>query len=114
MLQLLTNKPFIAAFLGFLVAQLMKVFIYRDFKSFGRYGGMPSAHVATVSALSWEVARVTGFGSPETAIAAIFLAVVASDAVGLRRKVDPNSGHTLFEAIAGFFLGMLIAFLIPK
>ncbi|ABR31161.1 acid phosphatase [Thermosipho melanesiensis] len=111
---LLTNNALITAFFGFLTAQFLKVIIYKDIKSFGRYGGMPSAHVATVSALAWKVARITGYNSTETAIAAIFLAIVASDAVGLRRKVDPNSGHTFTEALAGFLLGTLIAFIIPK
>jgi hypothetical protein len=114
MLQLLSNKALMAAFFAFLSAQILKVIIYRDIKSFGRYGGMPSAHVATTAALAWEVARLTGYNSPETAIAAIFLSIVASDAVGLRRKVDPNSGHTLIEAILGFILGTIIAFIIPK
>ncbi|ONN26669.1 acid phosphatase [Thermosipho affectus] len=113
-MHLLANNALLTAFFAFLIAQFLKVLIYKDIKSFGRYGGMPSAHVATVSALAWKVARITGYDSPNTAIAAIFLAIIASDAVGLRRKVDPNSGHTFIEALAGFLLGTFLAFIIPK
>ncbi|WP_228288209.1 divergent PAP2 family protein [Thermosipho ferrireducens] len=113
MLALLKNMPLIAAALAFFFAQMIKVVIYRDLRVFGRYGGMPSAHVATVSALAWATGRVTGFDSPITAVAGILLSVVAADAVGLRRKVDPNSGHTLMEAVVGFALGMLVAYLLP-
>ncbi|MBO8160338.1 MAG: divergent PAP2 family protein [Thermosipho sp. (in: Bacteria)] len=112
MLDLFKNIPLLAAVLGFLASQFIKVIIYKDIKAFGRYGGMPSAHISTLSALAWTIAQTTGYDSPQTAIAAIFLAVTASDAVGLRRKVDPNTGHTMAEAVAGFILGMIIAFLI--
>lgn len=112
MLDLFKNIPLLASFLAFLSSQILKIIIYRDIKSFGRYGGMPSAHIATLSALAWSVARTTGYDSPQTAISTILLAVIASDAVGLRRKVDPNTGHTMIEAIAGFILGMIVAFII--
>jgi len=88
--------------------------IQRIFCVFGRYGGMPSAHVATTSALAWAVGYTTGFDSPLTAIAAIFLAITTADAVGLRRNVDPNKGHTLMEAIYGFLLGWIVALLTVK
>ncbi|MEN3042972.1 MAG: divergent PAP2 family protein, partial [Fervidobacterium sp.] len=92
--ELLKNVCFLSAFFGFLGAQFIKVIIYKDVKVFGRYGGMPSAHVATTSALAWAVGYTTGFQSPMTAVAAIFLAITTADAVGLRRNVDPNNGHT--------------------
>jgi acid phosphatase family membrane protein YuiD len=108
------NPSFMSAFFGFLAAQFLKVVIYKDFRVFGRYGGMPSAHVATTSALAWAVGYTTGFDSPLTAIAAIFLAITTADAVGLRRNVDPNKGHTLMEAIYGFLLGWIVALLTVK
>lgn len=107
---LIRNVPFLAAFFGFLSAQFLKVAIYKDIKVFGRYGGMPSAHVATTSALAWATGFVTGFESPFTAIAAILLAITTADALGLRRNVDPNKGHTLMEVIYGFLLGWFVAF----
>ncbi|WP_448375571.1 divergent PAP2 family protein [Fervidobacterium sp.] len=113
-LGLLKNVSFMSAFFGFMSAQLLKVIIYKDFRVFGRYGGMPSAHVATTSALAWAVGYTTGFSSPETSIAAIFLAITTADAVGLRRNVDPNKGHTLMEVIYGFLLGWLVAVLTVK
>lgn len=108
------NLAFISALLSFLSAQFLKVFIYKDIRVFGRYGGMPSAHVATTSALAWSVGYITGFDSPMTAIAGIFLAITTSDAVGLRRTIDPNKGHTLMEVIYGFLLGWLVAFLVVR
>uniref|UniRef100_A0A7C4GDD2 Acid phosphatase n=1 Tax=Fervidobacterium thailandense TaxID=1008305 RepID=A0A7C4GDD2_9BACT len=114
MVDLFKNVPFLSAFFGFLSAQFAKVLIYKDIRVFGRYGGMPSAHVATASALAWAVGYTTGFSSPETAIAAIFLAITTADAVGLRRNVDPNKGHTLMEVVYGFTLGWLVALVTVK
>ncbi|HOK87820.1 MAG TPA: divergent PAP2 family protein [Fervidobacterium sp.] len=111
---LLHNLAFISAVIGFLSAQVIKVIIYKDLRVFGRYGGMPSAHVATTSALAWSIGYVSGFESPMTALAAILLAITTSDAVGLRRNIDPNKGHTLMEVIYGFLLGWLVAFLVVK
>jgi len=113
-LGLIKNPSFMSAFFGFFSAQVVKVFIYKDIRVFGRYGGMPSAHVATTSALAWAVGYQTGFNSPMTAIAAIFLAITTADAVGLRRNVDPNKGHTLMEVIYGFLLGWVVAILTTK
>ncbi len=111
---LTNNKAFVASFFGFFASQLLKTLIYKDIRVFGRYGGMPSSHVATTSALAWAIALTTGYDSPYTAIAGIFMAITTADAVGIRRKVDPNSGHTLLEVISGFFLGMIVAFVTIK
>ncbi len=108
------NKAFVASFFGFFTSQFLKTLIYKDIRVFGRYGGMPSSHVATTSALAWAIALTTGYDSPYTAIAAIFMAITTADAVGIRRKIDPNSGHTLLEVVAGFFLGMIVAFATVK
>ncbi len=113
-IELFKNICFLSAFFGFLAAQFLKVIIYKDFRVFGRYGGMPSAHVATTSALAWSVGYTTGFSSPTTAVAAIFLAITTADAVGLRRNVDPNKGHTLMEVIYGFILGWVVALVTVK
>lgn len=113
-LELFKNIPFLSSLFGFLLAQFVKVIIYKDFRVFGRYGGMPSAHVATTSALAWSVGYVEGFSSPVTAVAAIFLSIVTADAVGLRRNVDPNKGHTIIEVLYGFLLGWLVAFVTVK
>ncbi|MFN6992139.1 MAG: divergent PAP2 family protein [Fervidobacterium sp.] len=112
--ELFKNVPFLSSFFGFLSAQFIKVIIYKDIRVFGRYGGMPSAHVATTSALAWAVGYTEGFTSSTTAVAAIFLSIVTADAVGLRRNVDPNKGHTIMEVIYGFLLGWLVAFLTVK
>ena len=112
--ELFKNTCFLSALFGFLSAQFLKVIIYKDIRVFGRYGGMPSAHVATTSALAWSVGYTTGFSSSQTAIAAIFLSIVTADAVGLRRNVDPNKGHTFMEVIYGFFLGWIVALITVK
>jgi acid phosphatase family membrane protein YuiD len=94
-------------------------------------GGMPSAHTSVVVALASYVGLVNGFDSALFGVALCFAMVVAYDAVKVRYAVGRNAlalnkiidqgnhkvdtvkivkGHTIAEAIAGFFLGLLIGF----
>ncbi len=105
-------------------------------------GGMPSAHSASVSALSIAVCRLCGFASAEFAIAFMFACIVMYDATSVRRQAGEHAkainivvdrvdnledddeeldikelkevlGHTPFEVMAGSLLGILIAMIIP-
>lgn len=49
-------------------------------------GGMPSAHSATVCALTVAIARLMGISSPEFAICVVLAGVVMYDAMGVRRS----------------------------
>ena len=115
------------------------VFRYRrfDFRWFVGTGGMPSSHAAGASCLATSVGIVYGFNSVYFALAAAFAIVVMFDAQGVRRAAGKQArilnkitediywrgkigddrlrellGHTPIEVIAGFLLGVLIAFLV--
>ncbi len=105
-------------------------------------GGMPSAHSASVSALTIAVCRWVGFATPEFAITFMFASIVMYDATSVRRQagehakainivvdkvdsLDDNDknldikelkevlGHTPIEVMAGSLLGILIAMIMP-
>jgi len=107
-----------------------------DFRWFVGTGGMPSSHASGASCLATAVGLEYGFNSVYFALAASFALVVMFDAQGVRRasgkqarilnkitediywqgRIDESRlreliGHTPFEVIVGFLLGVLIAFL---
>ena len=90
--ELISNRIFIAAATGWLVAQVLKTMIHliltKDFvaERLVGSGGMPSSHSATVCALVTATCYEFGPGSFEFAMAAIFAIVVMYDAMGVRRE----------------------------
>jgi acid phosphatase family membrane protein YuiD len=105
-----------------------------DFRWFVGTGGMPSSHAAGASCLATAVGLEYGFNSVYFALAAAFALVVMFDAQGVRRasgrqarilnkitediywqgRIEESRlreliGHTPFEVIVGFLLGVLIA-----
>jgi len=105
-----------------------------DFRWFIGTGGMPSSHAAGASCLATAIGLNYGFDSVYFALAASFAIVVMFDAQGVRRATGKQArilnkitediywkgkvgedrlrelvGHTPFEVIMGFFLGVLIA-----
>jgi len=107
-----------------------------DFRWFIGTGGMPSSHAAGASCLSAAMGFEYGFSSPYFALAAAFAIVVMFDAQGVRRAAGKQArilnkitediywkgrvpearlrelvGHTPVEVIAGFIIGILIAFI---
>jgi hypothetical protein len=105
-----------------------------DFRWFVGTGGMPSSHAAGASCLATATALEYGFNSIYFALAASFAIVVMFDAQGVRRatgrqahilnkitediywrgRIDDGRlreliGHTPFEVIVGFLLGVAIA-----
>jgi len=106
-----------------------------DFRWLVGTGGMPSAHVSGASCLATAVGLAYGFNSALFALAGSFAIVVMFDAQGVRRatgrqarilnkitediywqgKINESRlreliGHTPIEVIAGFLLGIVIAF----
>lgn len=92
-----------------------------------KYGGIPSSHSATVTALTLAVGIQTGIYSVQFAICAMLAILVIRDAYGLRmiierqsrvinslikaghRHLEPLSeevGHTPLEVIAGVCVGI--------
>lgn len=90
--QLFTNRIFLCAATGWLVAQVLKtlihLFITREFvaERLVGSGGMPSSHSSTVCSLAAAVCYEYGAGGYEFAIAAFFAIVVMYDAMGVRRE----------------------------
>lgn len=89
---LLSNKILIAAFFGWLIAQIIKTILYivvnKEFNSERLLGdgGMPSSHSATVMALVTSTWFYYGAGSFEFAISGVLALIVMHDAMGVRRE----------------------------
>lgn len=98
-------------------------------------GGMPSSHSALVTSLAAAIGMRDGVTSSSFALAMVFAAVVMYDAAGIRHAVSIQArllnklideyvsrgewnerrlrellGHTRIEVVAGFFLGLAVAF----
>ena len=94
---ILSNKILLAAFWGWLVAQVLKTLIYVAVnKSFNPErllgdGGMPSSHSATVMALVTSTAFYYGPETFEFAVTAILALIVMHDAMGVRRETGKQA-----------------------
>lgn len=95
--QLFQNHVLIAAGVAWLIAQVLKFFIYAIVEH--RFclerlkgdGGMPSAHSATVVTLAIMTGHTAGWDSILFAIAIILAIVVMHDATGVRRETGKQS-----------------------
>ena len=117
------NVPLWAAFFSWCSAQAIKMAL--DF------GGMPSAHSATVAGLATSVGLVAGWDSLALAVAAVFAIITMFDAATVRRaaglqaqvlneiadalrktrriraaKLKELLGHTRKEVLAGLLWGI--------
>ncbi|MCH5270397.1 MAG: divergent PAP2 family protein [Lachnospiraceae bacterium] len=90
--ELFSNKIFICAVTGWLIAQILKTFIHMLFtKKFVAErlvgsGGMPSSHSSTVCALAASAGILYGPSSFEFGISLILAIIVMYDAMGVRRE----------------------------
>ncbi len=90
--QLFSNNIFVAAALGWCVAQVLKTIIHlilsKEFvaERLVGSGGMPSSHSATVCALATATYFEYNATSFEFAMAVIFAIIVMYDARGVRRE----------------------------
>ena len=134
------SRPLVLALGSSVAAQLTKFFVTlgRDgslnFKRLVELGGMPSAHSASVAALSTGVALEQGVASPLFGVTAFFSLMTMYDAAGIRRSAGRQAevlnrivddlqvtgrvredrllellGHTPFEVLAGAALGVVFA-----
>ena len=141
--QLGGNRELWAAFIAWLAAQLIKTLLsLRKTRKLNlsyivASGGMPSSHSALVTALATAAARLSGLGSPNFALAAIFAGVVMYDAAGVRLAVSRQArvlnlmmddffherglaenrmreliGHTPIQVFAGALLGLAFGLLL--
>ena len=95
--QLLNNEILLASFFGWLIAQILKTFIYVAVnKSFNPErllgdGGMPSSHSATVMALVTATGLNFGADTFQFAIAAVVALITMHDAMGVRRETGKQA-----------------------
>lgn len=86
------SYPILAALLGMLIAQFIKIPIHflttreLNWKLMFSTGGMPSSHAATVIALTTAIGLTSGVSSNEFAICVVVSAIVLFDATGVRRQ----------------------------
>jgi acid phosphatase family membrane protein YuiD len=91
------NPVVIVTFLGWFVAQFIKVIIGAfvekrfNFKWFVGTGGMPSSHAAGVTALTTAIGIQEGVGSAIFVVALLFAIVVICDAQGVRRATGQQA-----------------------
>ena len=129
--------------LTLLSAQILKFFgtlFFRrrvDFTRLTGMGGMPSAHAASVSALSTSVGLETGFDSTSFGAVAFISLLIIYDATGIRQAASRQAqmmnqmledlkthhtirgerlverlGHTYAEVFVGTLYGVLIALML--
>jgi hypothetical protein len=145
MKEILTNKFLWGPLFVSFTAQLLKFLINLvrkgkvDVRKFVEMGGLPSAHSASVSALTVLVGLSEGFSSPLFGITAFFSIIVMYDAAGIRRAAGEQAkvintileellsghpisqnklrellGHTPFEVFTGAVMGGFMGWLIWK
>ncbi|MCO5567526.1 hypothetical protein L7F22_021220 [Adiantum nelumboides] len=89
------NEPLMAVFLGFTIAQSLKVFTswYKEKRWEARKllgpGGMPSSHAASVMGLAIAIGLKDGLGGSLFAITLVLASVVMYDTAGVRL----HAGH---------------------
>jgi uncharacterized protein len=141
---LIHNQTLWIAVCSWVIAQTSKVIIILiqekrlAWNFFFSSGGMPSAHTATVCALTTAVAMTLGLGSPYFSISVVLTIIVIYDAAGVRQSVGQHSivlnrlvrefsfkkpkpafekdfkefiGHTPIQVFVGAVMGILIAWL---
>lgn len=137
------NPPLVLAVVAMLTVQLFKFFFFwiwrgrPDFRRLVGTGGMPSAHSASVTALTVAVGLGPGWRTPLFGAVAFFSLVIMYDATGIRRaagrqaqilnrmldelkdyhKLEPVRlkellGHTPLEVLLGAAYGAFIAALL--
>lgn len=139
---LLSNFTFMAVSVSWFLAQAIKVVIYRfqeghwNLWHFFEAGGMPSAHSASVTALTLAIALSLGWNTPLFTVCLVFALIVMYDATGVRRaagkqaeilnkivddiyatgkvrveKLKEILGHDPIEVVAGASLAVIVTFI---
>lgn len=140
---LLSNFTLVAVVVSWFLAQSLKVIIYQrqegawNFWHFFEAGGMPSAHSASVTALTVSIGLVYGFDTALFTACLVFGLIVMYDATGVRRaagkqaemlnkivddiystgkirieKLKEILGHDPVEVLAGAFLATIVTLLV--
>ncbi|MFH1684454.1 MAG: divergent PAP2 family protein [Candidatus Margulisiibacteriota bacterium] len=138
---LLSNFTLIAVVASWFLAQSIKVIIYRfqegewNLFHFFEAGGMPSAHSASVTALTLAIGLTVGWNTALFTVCLVFALIVMYDATGVRRaagkqaeilnkivddiystgkvkieKLKEILGHDPIEVFAGAVLAIIVTF----
>jgi acid phosphatase family membrane protein YuiD len=141
-MDMLSNFTLIAVVVSWFLAQSIKVIIYRfqeerlNLWHFFEAGGMPSAHSASVTALTLSVGLTLGWSSALFTACLVFALIVMYDATGVRRaagkqaeilnkivddiystgkvrveKLKEILGHDPIEVVAGASLAIVVTFI---
>jgi uncharacterized protein len=95
--EMLLNFTLVAVILSWFLAQTIKVTIYRfreeqwNFWHFFEAGGMPSAHSASVTALTLGMGLTQGWDAPLFTVCLVFALIVMYDATGVRRAAGKQA-----------------------
>ncbi|AJF61126.1 TPA: divergent PAP2 family protein [Candidatus Woesearchaeota archaeon] len=137
--EVLTNRIIISVILTYIVTGALKLLFYYlgtdewNFMVFFRTGGMPSSHIASVTAMSAAIYHLEGVSSLFI-VALILSSIVTVDAIGARRAAGQQAqvinkvvdefryfrkfrtrrlyeliGHTPRQALVGFIIGIIVA-----
>ena len=94
---IIQNEVVIAAFMAWLIAQIIKVVLVLlkdrrwDLSRMLGSGGMPSSHSALVVAMATAVGRLEGFSSTAFGIAVALAVIVMYDAANVRRAAGQQA-----------------------
>lgn len=131
------NKLLFICVISWFLAQMIKFVVYRikdknwDFKRLYEAGGMPSAHSAFVSSLTYSLAYKYGISSDYFTISLAFSLIVMYDAMGIRYETAKHAkvinamqekinlpvkkhlnemlGHRPIEVFWGAVLGVIVS-----
>lgn len=91
------NFPFMAAIMGIILAQAIKIPIHYltnrkwEFNLIFSTGGMPSSHSAATASLTTAIGITEGVTSSYFAITAVFSMIIMFDAAGVRRHAGEQA-----------------------
>ena len=91
------NRMILAALLGMMSAQLLKVFFVwisdrvLDWSLLTTSGGMPSSHTAAVVALAVSIGRLYSWNSAAFSISLVNAVIVMYDSAGVRRSAGDQA-----------------------
>lgn len=101
------NKPLIAGFTAWLLAQIIKIPL--DFLRTGKWnwslllttGGMPSSHSSLMTATTLAIGLYQGFGNPLFALGVALTMIVTYDAAGVRQQAGIHAQriNVLFDEL---------------
>lgn len=122
------NKALIVGGVSYVITQLSKALLYRDWQKLVRPGNMPSAHSALVVAVTMTMGLEKGLADFSFALALVIAAIIMVEALTSRREIgelaeeinllkreiilEEAAGHKSSEVIVGAVIGIIIAVII--